>query len=197
MPLETYFFNLSPDEFGWVRSLEQPSRIDPPVFGLNDNRDFGIVFLRKVSVSKAEKVLDVVSARIGLANGTTSLEPSATAGAPDNYEFPFVLPISGTNIATLMSGKTAKVKVDAEFLIVSAAGRNRYYSFLFIAPPINSDAVPDPAVTEPAVTMSEVTGVAALKQRPAGASDYWIDRQTGELVEVYVENRQFRFDILG
>lgn len=196
MPLETYFFNLSPDEFGWVLSLTEPSRAEAPTFGLNDNRDFGVTFLRKVSTSKAEKILDVVAARIGLANGTTSLEPSATAGAPDNLEFPFVLPISGTNIAALMVGKTAKVKVDCEFLLTSAAGTNRYYFHIYIAPPILSAAVPDPSVTEPATTISEVGGIFIAKEPPIGQRMIWTDETTGQKYSVGFRDGQFHADIL-
>lgn len=196
MPLENYFFNLSPNEFGWVQSLAQPSRINAPVFGLNDNRDFGVTFLRKVSTSSAERILDVVAARIGLANGTTSLEPSATAGAPDNLEFPFVLPISGANIAALMVGKTAPVKVDCEFLLTTALGTNRYYSYLNIAPPILSAAVPDPAVEEPATTISEVGGIFIAKEPPVGQRMIWTDETTGQKYSVGFRDGQFHADIL-
>jgi len=195
MPLETYFFNLSSPLEGWVRSFEQPSRVDAPVFGLNDNRDFEVVFLKQVSVAVAEKVLDVVSARIGLANGITALT-SATAGTPDNLAFPFVVPVASAALTTLMSGKTTKQRVDAEFLITTALGTNRFYTYLWIAPPILSAAVPDPSVDEPATTMSEVTGVCVQKEPPVGMRMIWTDETTGQKYSVGFRDGQFKGDIL-
>jgi hypothetical protein len=196
MPLETKFFNLDDPLNGWVRSFEQPSRVDAPIFGLNDNRDFEVVFLRMVSVSQAEKVTDAVAARIGLSNAGVALEPSATAGAPDNYAFPFVLPVSGTNIAALMAGKTAKQRVDAEFLITTALGTNRFYTYIYIAPPILSAAIPDPSVTEPATTISEVSGIFIQKEPPVNARMIWTDETTGQKYSVGFRDGQFHADLL-
>jgi hypothetical protein len=195
MPLETFYFNLSNPLNGWVRSFEQPTSIDPPIFGLNDNRDFEVVFLKQVSVSRVEKVQDVIGARIGLANGATALT-SATAGAADNLAFPFVLPISGSNINTLMTGKTVKQRVDAEFKLTTALGTNRFFTVVYIAPQINSDAVPDPAIEEPATTMSEVKGVCVQKEPPVGLRMIWTDETTGQKYSVGFRDGQFKGDLI-
>lgn len=195
MPLETYFFNLSSPADGWVNSFEQPTRVDAPIFGLNDNRDFEVVFLRQVSVSAVEKVQDVVSARIGLANGATALT-SATAGTPDNLAFPFVLPVTSAALTTFMSGKTVKQRVDAEFKITTALGTNRFFTYLYVAPQILSDAVPDPAVEEPAITMSEASGVFVPKEPPVGMRMLWTDETTGQRYSVGFRDGKFVGDIL-
>lgn len=195
MPIDHYFFNLSPNEFGWVQSVEQPSRIDAPVFGYGDLRDFGVTFVWKTSQGRAEKVTDGLSARIGLSNASTGavLEPAATAGTPDNYEFPFELPVSGTNMAALMSGKTDKVLVRCEFKVNS----NRYYSHLYIAPQIISDATPDPTATEPATTMSEVAGVFVPKEWPAGMRMTVTDEATGVKYSIGFANGDWERNIIS
>jgi hypothetical protein len=197
MSLETYFFNLSPDGFGWILSFDQPSRVDAPIWSLNDNRDFGIVFCKRVSVSTVEKVPDVVSVRMGLKNGATTLEPAATAGPPDNYEFPFLLPMSGTNMDALMTGVTTPQRVDAEFEITTArGGPNTFRTHIYVAPKILSAAVPDPSVAEPATTISEVSGIFVAKEPPVGSRMIWTDETTGQKYSVGFRDGQFHADLL-
>ena len=195
MPIDHYFFNLSPNEFGWVLSVDQPTRIEPPVFGYGDLRDFGVTFVWKNATGRAEKVVDGLSARIGLSNASTGavLEPAATAGTPDNYEFPFSLPISGALIAALMSGRTEKLLVRCEFKV----NNNRYYSSLYIAPQILSDATPDPTATEPATTMSEVAGVFVSKEWPVGMRMIVTDEVSGVKYSIGFANGDWQRDIIA
>jgi hypothetical protein len=197
MPLDTYTFDIT--RRIWVRSYDEPSQVDAPVFGYKDNHDFGITFIRRLTGQEVEKVPGIVSVQFGLAVGTTKVT-SATSSTADNYVFALVIPVidsSGSTLATLMSGVTVKQQLLAEFKLTSSLGTNRYYTNVFVAPQINVDAIPDPAVTEPAVTMSEVAGVMTPKQWPAGMSMIIPDRLTGELMEWYIENREWKYNILG
>lgn len=200
MSLETFYFEITQQM--WVRSEEDSSRLNGPTFGYKDNRDFGVVFLRRLKTSgpsSIERITSVVAAQIGLAVGTTKVT-GATASAATNNEFPFVLPVidsSGTTLQDLMSGKTSPQTVNLEFKLTTSLGTNRYYTQAFVAPQVNVDTVPDPAVTEPAVTMSEVAGVMVPKQWPQNLRIYGIDEVTGERIEIALRNRQFEFNILG
>lgn len=165
MSLEKRYFNIT--TLQWVRSYDEPGNVSAPTFGYKDNRDVSVQFLQQLTATQVEIVPDIVAVQIGLANGA-SLLTSATATAPENNHFPFVIPIVGANVDTLMSGKTTPQSAKAEFKLTTGSGTNRYYTNVFIAPQINADAVPDPAVVEPATTMSEVMGVAVPKDGPAG-----------------------------
>ncbi len=196
MPLDNYYFNISTRR--WVRSFEEPTDVDAPVFGYKDNRDFSVTFLRSIGEageSPVDIVPGTVSAKIGLNNGTTSLT-TATSGAADNNAYPFVLPITGTDIDTLMSGKTTDQQVLCYFLITTSSGINRYKTTVFISPEGISATAPDPNVDEPSITMSQATGVLIPKERPSGMTETFVDRATGERVVGYVYNRVWKFDVL-
>lgn len=195
MALEQLYFNISTAR--WIKSFDEPTDTNAPVVGHKDNRDFSVQFVRSLAVTAIEVVEDVVAAQYGLSDSSGNFLTSATAGAVDNNHFPFVLPVTSAAITTLMTGKTTRQQVNAEFKLTTAAGTNRFFTTAFIAPQILVDAVPDPAVTEPAATMSEVIGVCAQKERPQAGADIWTDRITGARYAVYVENRQFKFDELG
>lgn len=197
MSLEKRYFNISRSV--WVRSFEEPTAIAAPTFGYGDLRDFSVQFLHQLDTGAVEILPDIVSAKIGLAVAATAVT-SASAGTVSNNHFPFVLPVvdaSGTTLATLMSGKTTPQALNAEFLIVSASGRNRYYTQVFVSPKVNDDAVADPAVTEPAITMSEAAGVFIPKNMPKNLRIYAVDEVTNETLEIAIRNRQFEFNVLG
>ena len=195
MPLDTYTFDITRKY--WVRSFDDPGQTDAPVVGYKDNHDFGVVFVRRLTGEQVEKVPDIVGAQLGLAVSTTKVT-SATAGTVSNYVFPFVLPVidsSGSTLATLMSGKTTRQSLLAEFKLTTSAGTNRYYTQIWVAPQINVDAEPDPSISEPAVTMSEVRGVMLPKQWPLGLRMLVYDEATGEQGELYYSNREWKFDV--
>jgi hypothetical protein len=171
MAFERYYFNISTGEH--VRSFDEPTPIDPPTFGNGDNRDFETIFLKstgEASDGPVEIMQAVMGAQLWLATTALVALTNTSAGAAVNNAFPFVLPISGANVTTLMTGKTTKQLVLGEYKLTTADGTNSYDAKFYIKPRLNSDAVPDATVSEPAVTMSEVVGVSVPREWPAGTA---------------------------
>ena len=195
MPLESYYFNLSSRK--WVKSFDDPGETVAPQFGNTDSRDFGVTFLQSIAGSGVQVQASVVAAQIYIADPATpgTVITSATAGTASNNEFPFVLSITG--FTTFLSGVTKPKQALVEFRVTTASGVNRYVTYCFIAPNTSSDVVADTSAADRALGASEAAGIYVPKQWPQGMALIVTDEDTGELLQIRIKSREFKFEPLG
>ena len=195
MSLENLTFNLSTGRF--VRSSTSPTPTDFPIFGYGDLRDFSITFVSAVSDTRVEVVQSVTSAKITLSNPATLAEwTSADASAAVNNAFPFLLPVVSSNLTTFMSGKLTNQQSYCEFLLGTASGSNRYGSFVFIKPQLNTGVTAVAVVNDVALGKQEAQGIYIAKEVPQGTRMIWIDESTGQQYSVGFNNGQFLAELL-
>lgn len=202
MSLESYYFNISREK--WVRSFDEPTEVDSPIFGNTDARDFGVTFLKSIgeaSTSPVQVVQSVVSAQVYLAAPTapeTELT-SATAGTAVNNEFPFVLAITGFGsfASGFMQSATTPQRVNCEFRLATAAGVNRYNTSVYIRPNASSDVTADTSAADPALGKSEAKGIYVPKEWPVGGFMIIPDAvDPARRYKVTIINKQWQYDEL-
>jgi hypothetical protein len=196
MSLENLCFNLSTGRF--VRSATSPTPTDWPVFGYGDARDFAVTFVSATSDTRVQVETAVTSAKITLSNPLTLAEwTSADASAATaSSAFPFLLPVTSSNLSTFMSGKITNQMAYCEFLLGTASGSNRYGSTIYIKPQLNTGVTSVAVVSDVALGKNEAQGIYVSKAPAKGTRILFTDEITDQLYSVGFANGQFLAELL-
>ncbi len=200
MSLESYCFDISSQPPRFVRSFDDPSPIDFPIFAHTDSRDFGITFIKRATTRKVQVIEATFGAAFVLtdpANNATVL-CQATAGAASGNEYPFVLNLSSAALTTFMTGVVSAPKLsDCQIKLTTANGPNRFDTKLMIAPAKAADVAIDSAAPDRGIGFNEAAGIYIPKEWPAGGFMIVRDEADGAMFQVRVFNKQFRFEPIG
>lgn len=170
MPFESTCFNLGTGR--WHLSPTGPEIADYQVTHGNI-RDFGVTFIWPDGVA----VESIAGVTLYLSDPLTpnDVMTSAPAGAAANNQYPFLLPVSGTDIDTFMPSSVTEPKAaTAEFkFATSGGGENSYKGVIYIAPKQGTPATVIPIPDDPYLTVSAGTGMFTTKIMPVGGFIIW------------------------
>lgn len=163
---ENYFFNRRDRYF--VRSVEEPVRIDPPEWGYGDVKAITVTFLDPTPRGRAEVVTSLTGVQLGIGTPGGTVLTSATAGAASaSYAYPFTVALNLSAVNTFL-GSELRRSTTLEFRVSDTTGPNRYRGSIFLLQQLLSDAVADPAPPEVALSRNEAAGVYVPKEWPEG-----------------------------
>lgn len=191
---ETYFFNRRDRYF--VRSVEEPTRVDPPEWAFGDVKSIAVTFLDPTSRGRSEVVTSLTGVQIGIGTPGSTVVTSATAGTPSaSFAYPFTIALNLTAVNNFLGSELRK-QATLEFRVSDATGPNRYRATIFLLQQLLSDAVVDPAPPELALGQNQARGIYVAQDGVAGASRILRSPSGYRVLEYYGDDKQMHYDPL-
>lgn len=189
---ESYFFNRK--ERFFVRSVEEPTRIDPPEWGYGDVKAITVTFVDPLPRGRVSVVVDPVSVQLGIGTPGGSVLTSATASTPSSASaYPFTVPLNIAAINTFLGSDTRK-QTTLEFLITDSTGPNHYPTALFIRQQLLSTSVVDPAPPAVGISVETASGLFVPKSGVAGEARILRSPLGYRVLEYYGDDKQMHWD---
>lgn len=189
---ENYFFNRR--ERFFVKSVEEPTRIDPPEWGFGDVKAITLTFVDPISRGRVQVVTSITSAQLAIGTpGGTVLTSATASGVDASFAHAFTVPLNIAAIDTFL-GSDLKKPTTIEFRVSDSTGPNRHQGAVVLIQQLISDTIVDPSPPEVALGRNEAAGIYTPKEWPAGMRQI-VTTDSGRRFMVYPhDDGRFQFD---
>jgi hypothetical protein len=189
---ENYFFNRLDRYF--VRSVGEPTRIDPPEWGYGDVKAITVTFVDPTPKGRVEVVTSLSAVQVAIGTPGSAPITTATATTPSAaFAYPITIPLNVAGVNTFLGSELRKAAT-LEFMVTDSVGPNRYRSTLYIFQQLNTGAVADTAPGDSALGVQQARGIYVPQDGVAGASRVLRSPSGYRVLEYYGDDKQMHYD---